>query len=375
MFTIIQGVPGTGKSLYTVGKIRDEFLPSGRPVFVAGLNVDLEGVQTLDDATKWQECPDGSIIVIDEAADYFPTRSASKQVPEYVQAFRKHRHRGIDLWLAVQDVRDLDVAARRQCTRYLELSRPANGQLLTIREFPRCKYDHENTRQTGVTTWKYDKSLFELYDSAVMHTHKFRLHGKGLLGIVLLVASLSLLGWAGWTFYSDFLGDGGATTPVGAMSNLNEQWAASAAAGGGGVGDAYVERVRAGGRGSGDRRAVSPWVNPDRSFAARIDGEPWTAPAYDSFWSKRGIAPRFPVACALRHGSARTHCKCWDSRFVEIQEISIRKCIAYARHGFPDPRGDSSQRGRGGRSERLADSGPRNPSFSPAGSSVRSEGM
>lgn len=340
MLTILNGVPGTGKTLYTVHKIRDEFLPSGRPVYVCGLEVDLDGVQQLDFAKDWVDCPEGSIVVIDEAADYFPARGASKDVPATVQEMRKHRHKGIDLWLAVQDVRDLDVAVRRQCTQYLELSRPAQGTLLTIREYPRCKHDHENTRQTGVKTWRYDKSLYGLYDSAVMHTHKFKLNGKGLFGLLLLGAAVSLIVWGGWGFYSGFLADGGSTTAAGALVNGAKDFAEIDAS-------LYRERVSGsfGGSDGSDREFSGLWDDDAAAWVPAVSGKPWTAPVFAEYWEDEGVAPRFPEACVIFTGkTGGQSCKCWDADAVRVQ-VGWRLCRSYASGGFPDPRGVRADRG------------------------------
>ena len=66
MLTLITGQPGNGKSLYTISFVEAKRQAESRPVFYYGIpELTLPWTQ-LEDPTKWYECPEKSIIVIDE---------------------------------------------------------------------------------------------------------------------------------------------------------------------------------------------------------------------------------------------------------------------------------------------------------------------
>ena len=80
MLTLITGQPGNGKSLYTISFVEAKRQAESRPVFYYGIpDLTLPWTQ-LEDPTKWYECPEKSIIVIDEVQKVMPPRSEERRV-------------------------------------------------------------------------------------------------------------------------------------------------------------------------------------------------------------------------------------------------------------------------------------------------------
>ncbi len=69
MIYLVTGVPGSGKTLFSIGMIHD-WLKEGRQVYadIEGLNID--GVEAAPD--DWRDNPEGSVVVYDECQQKFP---------------------------------------------------------------------------------------------------------------------------------------------------------------------------------------------------------------------------------------------------------------------------------------------------------------
>ena len=119
---LITGTPGAGKTLNTVQAVHERARQESRAVYYANIDGMREvnglsfanwhkmanptdpGVDLATDITphSWQNAPDGSILLIDECQDYYPTISANAAQPAYIMDFAKHRHRGFDVYLITQ---------------------------------------------------------------------------------------------------------------------------------------------------------------------------------------------------------------------------------------------------------------------------------
>ncbi|GAA0708517.1 hypothetical protein ISN75_10655 [Dyella marensis] len=104
MIYLKTGQPGHGKTLRAISQAL-EFKAKGREVFVAGVrglkHADA-GFHELADPRKWQDCPDGSVILLDECYQWFPKGGSTARIPDYIQAMATHRHRGFDFILVCQ---------------------------------------------------------------------------------------------------------------------------------------------------------------------------------------------------------------------------------------------------------------------------------
>ena len=167
--TLITGVPGSGKTLYTVSKLLGPIVGSqipvddddGRTVMhtrgvfsnINGLQLDHElidanGVWSYRDKVwsfeghsgglhDWHEwAQPGAFIVFDEFQKAWPPRPNGAPVPPDVQALDTHRHMGVDFVLLTQNplnvdrhVLGLDNSAYRGRHRFTRADQPIAPRL------------------------------------------------------------------------------------------------------------------------------------------------------------------------------------------------------------------------------------------------------
>ncbi|MGL6383496.1 zonular occludens toxin domain-containing protein [Aeromonas caviae] len=177
MITLITGRPGSGKTLLAVEMIRDNANGERiRPLFtnIDGLNFGRLRCFPLDDPTAWPQLPSGAIVVIDECQKIMPPRPSGAKVPPHVDFLNEHRHAGIDLILMTPDPKLIDVLARKTVGRHLHAYRPFGMEHRKIFEWNSCNEDPEPSqgeKNALITKKPFDKTLYELYTSAEVHTH------------------------------------------------------------------------------------------------------------------------------------------------------------------------------------------------------------
>lgn len=197
MLAIISGVPGSGKTLWVVDQILNNPEYSSRPVFIHGVddfNFNARtGLFPLEDPKAWVDCPQGSVIVFDEAQYPFPVRSASKAPPPFIDEFSTHRHKGFDIFMTSQHPTMLDSHIRKVCGRHLHFLRVFGLKSCTIFEWPEYRPDNDSAsrRKTALLKrWSYPKSVFGAYKSADVHTHTRKIPRKVLMIPVFLVVGV-----------------------------------------------------------------------------------------------------------------------------------------------------------------------------------------
>jgi zona occludens toxin len=204
MLTLITGTPGAGKTLFTLHRVVKESIPEKgqqrRPIFfhnVADVDYQFFHARNLEDATKWWDCPDGSLIVFDEAQFAFPQRTKDSK-PDYVEKFSTHRHKGFDIFITTQDPMNVDVFIRRMCGRHFHITRILGREAATVYEYDKYQSDptgfREKKEAVSVTPWKYPKKLYDRYKSATQHTHKARTPWR-LYALPLIALGVVGLGW------------------------------------------------------------------------------------------------------------------------------------------------------------------------------------
>lgn len=202
MIRVITGLPGHGKTLWAVSELaRIRALDDARPLYVCGIRDLAIPHHVLADGRDWQNVPDGSLIVIDEAQGTFPTRGASTP-PPHVQATATHRHRGIDIWLITQHPGNIDSFVReRVCEEHIHVVRVMGSESAMVYRWHEVQPDPRSisSREAATATpWPYPKSSFGLYSSAVMHTGKSRVPVRklALIASVVLVPFVFAAAWA-----------------------------------------------------------------------------------------------------------------------------------------------------------------------------------
>jgi zona occludens toxin len=196
MLFMITGLPGAGKSLYTIHRVTTDSQLTGREVFYHGIpDLQLPWIN-LDDPKKWFEVPEGSVVVIDEAQKVFPLRSAGSFVPPHVSEFETHRHRGVDVVLVTQDPSLVDAHVRKLTERHFSLKRPFGLDYAKVWEFHGIG-DPNNSgevKQALETRFNHPKELYGKYKSASVHAVKKRFPLKAML-LPLLFLSILLIGY------------------------------------------------------------------------------------------------------------------------------------------------------------------------------------
>lgn len=195
------GLPGSGKTLFTIHHVKALAEKTGRPVYhngIADLSLDWHKI----DGDKWHEqVPDGALVVFDEGQRDFRPRGNGQSVPPHVEALETHRHRGIDIYITTQHPMMLDTNVRRLTDTHRHLLRIFGTPSARVHLFNGCRPNpDQNRKDSQETTFVYPSDVFQLYKSAELHTIKAKIPKRLLmfiaLPIVLGVAVWAVLNWA-----------------------------------------------------------------------------------------------------------------------------------------------------------------------------------
>lgn len=176
MMYLVSATPGTGKSCWVVKQITqwiEDPSNDGRKIYsnIAGLKI--QGVEVPPD--DFRECPDGSIIVYDEAQEIEHYSSDSRANNPIAKALSKHRHRGFDIWFITQDPSLLHKYVLKNIYLHYYLWRPAQRQMIEIYTFARAivtptKDDFKNAYDK--VWWRFEEYYLQFYKSTVVNTSK-----------------------------------------------------------------------------------------------------------------------------------------------------------------------------------------------------------
>lgn len=196
MIYLNTGIPGSGKTLSMVqalAKLLSRFETHGdeaRPIFVLGIPelalphapLPLKSVQIGKPGSSpvlvpdWEEMPDGSLVIIDEAQGIFPPRSSASTAPAHVAWLNTHRHRGFDLWITTQHPKLIDGTVRALVGRHQHFRRMFGMSRSVIYEWDACSDSLGGMNNAVKTYWGFPTSAFKWYKSAEIHTkQKFKL--------------------------------------------------------------------------------------------------------------------------------------------------------------------------------------------------------
>lgn len=308
MIYLTTGANGAGKTLNTLDNVRKKQLAEGRSVYYHGF--DMKPAKAAEfgwlpfEPQKWQDLPDGAILVCDECQKEFPARGASAPVPPYVAALAEHRKRGFDFFLITQHPQLIDMFVRRLIGSpgwHRHLKRVFGADMVTVLEWSAVDITCEKTgasKNAKVGMVPFPKHVYDWYDSAVLHTGKKQIPFKVyLLGILVLL--IPLVFWYG-------------------ISSINKKAVPvpvpGAAVPGAGVAVAAVKGPV----------TVAEYV---AGFVPRIEGLPQTAPRYDDL-SKPTTVP-LPAAC-IKMGN---RCDCYTQQATKLM-VPAALCLQIVKGGF-----------------------------------------
>lgn len=191
MLYLVTGLPGASKTLNTIKWLSEKKDFQNRPIYYHNIKELTLPWVYLDDPSKWSDCPDGSIIVLDEAQESFPARGNNRPVPEFIELLAKHRHHGFDIIFITQHPNLIDVFVRRLIGNHTHYSRPFGVPFATKMTWPKCKDpdDFHAAKEAEKGTVKLDKKYFGVYKSAELHTHRIRIPKKIIFFIILIIIS------------------------------------------------------------------------------------------------------------------------------------------------------------------------------------------
>lgn len=318
MLTLVTGTPGSGKSLWTIHQLREgrknPKTGEPRPIYyygIPGLSDSLGWIE-LQDPKNWpNEVPDGSIIVIDEVQEHFPVRSPKLSVPEGLTALERHRHRGLDLFFLTQHPSLLDHHARRLVGEHCHLKRNFGASFAVLYRANECMdnpKDYHTLKNAERTTFKYPKQTFDLYKSAEVHTHKFRLPKifYVLIAVICFVIFCIVMG-----YQVLFAKDTQNTQATGTLNNLTNSPLSSL-----------------------PNNSIPVSI---KSFTPVIPNTPASSPYYSKQWKPKSV----PIVSSCI-GSIN-HCSCYTQQgtFISVEKsfcLTVLKTGIPFDHTLKDPR-------------------------------------
>ena len=311
MIELITGLPGNGKTLYTISRVRELAKQSNRAVYYAGIP-ELTLDWTLIEPEEWASVPAGAIVVIDECQKIFRNRSLGSKAPQYVTDLETHRHQGLDIFMITQHPSLIDPVVRRLAGSHRHLIRPFGMSVSTVHHWESVKDNCDKAparADSNKTKWGFDKSVFGLYKSAEVHTVKRQLpfRVKMLLCLPIVLVGLAFLAKA----YMDKVAG-----PVAVPHAAPGTHAAAPTAFPLGA--------------SAPFDPVADAKNYVEQRTPRVDGLAYTAPIYDEI-TKPVRAP-IPAAC-IQSGRSGEKCKCFSQQGTPM-DVRFNMCIEFARNGF-----------------------------------------
>lgn len=319
MIELITGLPGNGKTLYTIAQVKAAAIRDNRAVFYHGIPELTLNWERLEDPKNWMTVPPGSIVVIDEAQKTFRNRSVGQTPPEFVTALETHRHLGIDLVLITQHPSLIDPSVRRLAGKHQHMVRIWGTEASTVHQWDAVKDNCDKSRtDSNKKKWAFDKSVYGLYKSAEVHTMKRSIPArvKVLLGLfVLLACAIAYM----VMFIGKKTGAIEADKPEAALvgTMANPMLARPSSSGESAVFDPVA-----------DARQYVAMATP------RVDGLPHTAPRYDAITVP--VRAPVPAACVQVGSPAQTgdvKCKCYSQQGTPM-DVEFNMCIQFARNGY-----------------------------------------
>ena len=329
MITLITGAPGSGKTLYCVDKIiqpihgtavkgKDEEgneVEYPREIFtnINGLVIPHQKI----DAEWLTKLPEnkqtGALVVFDEVQRVWPNRPTGSKKPAAVEYLETHRHDGIDVVLLTQNPQLLDPAVRALVGRHLHMRRLGIGGGAVVYEWDACSNALNFKSAFTKKGYRYSKRVFDLYQSAKIHTKQKRALPGAVWGILLGLAGMAYF----WPKFYGSMEQRVSSTPAQPSPQIE--------ASGTGL---KVDGSGFGGQVGGMANKPMTAEEYRDSFKPRHASLPHTAPRYDQV-TQPTRAP-LPAACIE---SKTKGCACWSQDATRLN-VPHAQCVAIVANGF-----------------------------------------
>ncbi|MEI7986301.1 MAG: zonular occludens toxin domain-containing protein [Armatimonadota bacterium] len=154
MIEIIEGLPGSGKTLEALRRILVARREKRRVI------ANFHSKKNIWEFGLWEDFinAENALCVIDEAQMWLGSRTWDKRSVDDLAVFQQSRKNGLDLICIAQHHKRIDVAVREVCA-YLYQCRSAFGNWASVRKY--SMDDH--TKVIHKRIFKRDKSLFDHY--------------------------------------------------------------------------------------------------------------------------------------------------------------------------------------------------------------------
>lgn len=319
MIYLTTGANGAGKTLLTLRDVQEKSIKESRPVYHNG-RFEIVPTGPLSTWTKietkdWQDCPDGSIIVVDECHNLgdFPPRTGKEPVPPHVLAMAEHRRRGFDFYLITQHPMSFDPFVRRLIGSpgwHRHLKRASGAPLVSVLTWPAVNDQPQKNgsgESASVAMTSFPKEVYSWYVSTQLDTSKLKIpfQVKVLAACLLIVPVVGYLGW------SKFVQTVQPKTPVTTLA------AGSSIAPG--QPSAAPSQVLA--------AAVLSPAQYMESFTPRVEGLAYTAPRYDE--KTKPVTVPYPAACI----SSGPRCQCYSQQATRL-DVPASLCNQIVKGGY-----------------------------------------
>lgn len=314
MIYLTTGANGAGKTLFTLHDVRAQQLAENRPVYYHGFKA---GQPLIDfgwkefEPSKWQELPDGSICIFDEAQNEMPAKASGAALPEWINAIAQFRRaRGFDFWIITPHPSMIHTNVRKLIespSYHRHFKRVFGSQLVSELKFnyaeTRCELPGSGKRAV-VTMRPYPKESFKWYQSTTLDTSKRTIPKQ----IYVFFAALLLVPVLGYLAYSqiDKQFETESKTPQTQQFEQTKQSQQNAAS--------QNDQVQ----------TVAEYLE---SYAPRLPGLPHTAPRFDDL-TKPAAVP-YPAACV----SMGSRCNCYTQQATPL-DVPKELCLQVVNSGY-----------------------------------------
>ena len=315
MLYLITGTPGAGKTQYTLKEITQNEFFKDREVYtwgIPGLSADL-GWHEITDPEKWdEEVPNGACLVIDEAHTVFPRLKVGNNKPPHYEPLSTHRHKGLDIFVITQYPNDLDIYVRGRVGWHYHLKRKMGLEASIVHKQNEAFYpgDPKQMEKCETEIYKFDKKVWELYDSATIHNVQKKWPKKLLWLPVGLLVAFGCTAWAYATLtsiedkrFEIVEPSADIRAPLDALNTTIQGSKAT------------------GSRGIQTPSQVSTYL---AQYLPRVEGQPWTAPRYDQL----NVPARMPKPAGCLHNKHTNVCRCitYDGSPIDVTR---EYCLAW----------------------------------------------
>ena len=316
MLHLITGTNGAGKTLFALKWVMERAKKEGRPVAHNGRFKPKDGGPLADwkqiDFKDWQNEPDGTIFLIDEAHNDMPTRGTGTP-PDAIKMLAEHRRRGFDFYLITQHPANIDSFVRRLIGNpgwHRHLKRIWGREAVSVLEWDvvnlNCEKPDSSRASGSSSVSKYPKEVYDWYESATLHTSKRKIPKMVWVGVAAICVTV-----------------GGTIMSVMQIAGIGESSAKPV--------QAQSQQGPSLGRGSNtDTATVQPMTTAQYIAyrKPRLQDFPHTAPAYDKI-TEPTVAP-YPAACV--HMPPKD-CQCWTQQ-ATLMRVSQDVCLQIVHRGY-----------------------------------------